>query len=49
MVMPLPCAARISTKKTDNPAVGFAPLASGLVRARRTIKSECSARLVQIF
>ena len=39
----------ISNKKTDKPSVFLLTWFSGVVRANNNIKSECSARLVQIF
>ena len=35
--------------KTDRPSVRFAVCSRGVVRASSSIRSECSARLVQIF
>jgi hypothetical protein len=40
---------RMSTRITDRPSVFFMPSDSGVVRASSSIRSECSARLVQIF
>ena len=46
---PLPFASRMSTRKTDSPSVRFFTSAAGVVRASRSIRSECSARDVQTF
>ena len=46
---PLPLASRMSTMNTDRPSVRFLACSFGVVRASSTIRSECSARLVQIF
>ena len=46
---PLPLASRMSTMNTDRPSVRFLASSFGVVRASRIIRSECSARLVQIF
>ena len=42
-------AARMSTRNTERPWLGFDAASSGVVRASRIIRSECSARDVQIF
>ena len=42
-------AARRSTMNALSPSVFFATSASGVVRASRTIRSECSTRLIQTF
>ena len=49
MVSPLPSAAFMSTMNTERPSVRLAACSFGVVRASRIIRSECSARLVQIF
>ena len=49
MVRPLPLTSRMSTRKTERPAVRDFASARGVVRARSSIRSECSAREVQIF
>ena len=49
MVIPLPRASRISTMNTERPSDRLATLSFEVVRASRSIKSECSARLVQIL
>ena len=49
MVRPLPFAARMSTRNTDSPSVRFFACSRGVVRASSSIRSECSAREVQIF
>ena len=49
MAMPFFWASRMSTRKTDSPSVLLAASSRGVVRARSSIRSECSARLVQIF
>ena len=46
---PLPLAACMSTMNTDSPSVRFLACSFGVVRASRIIRSEYSARLVQIF
>ena len=46
---PLPLAAFMSTMNTDRPSVRFLDCSFGVVRASRIIRSEYSARLVQIF
>ena len=46
---PLSLASRISTMNTDRPSVRFLDFSFGVVRASRIIRSEYSARLVQIF
>ena len=47
--MVMPCTAFMSTMKVDSPSVFFATWSRGVVRASSSIRSECSARLVQIF
>ena len=42
-------ASRMSTRNTDKPSVRFFACSFGVVRASRIIRSEYSARLVQIF
>ena len=42
-------APRRSTRNSDSPSVRFFTASSGVVRASSSIRSECSARLVQIF
>jgi hypothetical protein len=49
IVMPLPNAARMSTMKVDSPSVRFSTLSRAVVRASSSMRSECSARLVQTF
>ena len=49
MVRPLPSVSRMSTRKTDRPSVRFLACSRGVVRARSSIRSECSARLVHTF
>ena len=49
MVRPLPSTVRMSTMKVDSPSVFFATWSRGVVRASSSIRSECSAREVQIF
>jgi hypothetical protein len=49
MVRPLPRPSRMSTMKVERPSVFFATWSRGVVRASSSIRSECSARLVQIF
>jgi hypothetical protein len=44
-----PLASRISTMKTDRPSVRFLIWSRGVVRASSSIRSEYSARDVQIF
>ena len=39
----------MSTKNTLNPSVFFTLFSMGVVRARSSMRSECSARDVQIF
>ena len=46
---PLFSAAFMSTMKTDRPSVFFCTASRGVVRARSSIRSECSAREVQTF
>src|SRR3984885_5880866 len=46
---PRPIASRMSTIRTERPSVRFALSAIGVVRARSSMRSEYSARLVQIF
>ena len=46
---PLPLASRISTMNTESPSVRFFACSFGVVRASKIIRSEYSARLVQIF
>jgi hypothetical protein len=49
MLMPVPCASRMSTMKTESPSVRLAARSRGVVRASSSSRSECSAREVQIF
>ena len=49
MVRPAPHAARMSTTKTESPSVRFSTWSAGVVRARRSMRSECSAREVHTF
>ena len=49
MVSPLPFTSRMSTRNTDRPAVRDAACSRGVVRANSSMRSECSAREVQIF
>ena len=49
MVRPLPFTARMSTRNTESPSVRFFTCSRGVVRASSSIRSECSAREVQIF
>ena len=49
IVSPLPSEDFISTINVDSPSVRFAVWSFGVVRASSSIKSECSARLVQTF
>ena len=49
MVSPLPRAARMSTMKVESPSVRFWVSSFGVVRASRSMRSECSAREVQTF
>ena len=46
---PLPFASRMSRRKTESPSVRFFTSAAGVVRASRSIRSECSAREVHTF
>ncbi|MND04967.1 hypothetical protein D3C83_255030 [compost metagenome] len=48
MVMALACSF-MSTMNTDRPSVRFLACSFGVVRASSSIRSECSAREVQIF
>lgn len=48
-VMPFASASRMSTRKIERPSVLLAASSRGVVRPRRSMRSECSARLVQIF
>ncbi len=47
MVRPLACF--MSTMKVDRPSVFLATWSRGVVRASSSMRSECSARLVQTF
>ena len=49
IVMPWPTASRMSTRNTLRPSVRFFTWSSGVVRASSSIRSEYSAREVQIF
>ena len=49
MVRPAFSASRMSTMKTDNPSVRLVTFSFGVVRASSNMRSECSAREVQIF
>ena len=49
MLMPAPCASRMSTRNTESPSVRFFTCSRGVVRASSSSRSECSAREVQIF
>ena len=49
IVMPLPTPSRISTMKVESPSVRDFTSSRGVVRASSSIRSEYSARLVQIF
>jgi hypothetical protein len=49
IVRPAFLASRMSTMNTDSPSVRFFTSSFGVVRASRIIRSEYSARLVQIF
>jgi len=49
MVKDLPTTSRMSTMKQESPSVFFLTSSFGVVLARRSIRSECSAQLVQIF
>ena len=49
MVRPLPSTSRMSTRKTERPSVRLPACSRGVVRASSSIRSECSAREVQIF
>ena len=49
IVSPLPRTVRMSTRNTDKPSVRFFTCSRGVVRASSSIRSECSARDVQIF
>ena len=49
MVSPFPTDSRMSTINTLIPSEGRNPASRGAVRHRRIIRSECSARLIQIF
>ena len=49
MSMPLPRAARISTRKVESPSLRRLTWSGAVVRARSSIRSECNARLVQTF
>src|SRR6516162_2973121 len=46
---PLPIASRISTRKIDIPSDFFFTCAKGVVRANRTIRSECWTRETHTF
>ena len=49
IVSPPDFAARMSRRKIDRPSVRFLTSSFGVVRASSSIRSECSAREVQIF
>ena len=49
MVSPAFFASRMSTRNTERPSVRFFACSFAVVRASRIIRSEYSARLVQIF
>ena len=49
MVTPFPTAVRRSTRNTESPSVLFLISSIGVVRAIRSIRSECSAREIQTF
>ena len=49
IVTDFPTSFRRSTRKTDIPAVGFALSSRGVVRASRSMRSECSEREIQVF
>jgi len=49
MLMPVPCASRMSTRNTERPSLRRVTASRGVVRARSRRRSECSARDVQIF
>ena len=49
MVSVSPSASRMSTSKTESPSVFLATCSRGVVRHKRSMRSECSALEVQIF
>ena len=49
VIVPSASARFISTRNVESPSVFFAAWSAGVVRASRSIRSECSARDVQIF
>ena len=49
VIVPASWAARMSTMNVDSPSVRFSTWSAGVVRASSSIRSECSARDVQIF
>ena len=49
VIVPSPSARCMSTRNVESPSVFFATWSAGVVRASSTIRSECSAREVQIF
>ena len=49
VIFPSVIACFMSTMKIESPSVFFSTWSSGVVRASSSIRSECSARDVQIF
>ena len=49
VIVPAASARFMSTRNVESPSVFFATSSAGVVRASRSIRSECSARDVQIF
>ena len=49
VIVPAASACFMSTMKVESPSVLFSTSSSGVVRASSSMRSECSAREVQIF
>ena len=49
VIVPASSALRMSTTKVERPSVRFSTWSAAVVRASSSIRSECSARDVQIF
>ena len=49
VIVPSASACFMSTRNVESPSVFFSTWSSGVVRASSSIRSECSARDVQIF
>ena len=49
VIVPSATACCMSTRNVESPSVRFSTWSSGVVRASSSIRSECSARDVQIF